>query len=73
MVRPTSKLAVQWCALGALQAESPTDYCLRYTAYQELLSAMTERIRVDEFNDCQVSPEPVLALYDRAIAALESP
>jgi hypothetical protein len=60
--------AVAWCAEGAVRASGMPD--LYYLAIRRLLAAVCGQ-PLWEFNDQQETVEPVLAAFDRAIAAGE--
>jgi hypothetical protein len=64
---PSNEGAVEWCAWGALVAAgaSQTDYDA--PVYLQLGAVIGERIV--NFNDAQETVEPILAAFDRAIAA----
>jgi hypothetical protein len=67
-VSPLSKWACRWCAYGALQAARPGYSAVDFhQAVSRLTLAMADNIM--EFNDSQERVEPVLAAFDRAIAA----
>jgi hypothetical protein len=69
-VDPQHEPARQWCANGALAAAgmclNPAHY-FKQPAVHRLEAAMGGNIA--EFNNCQETVEPVLAAFDRAIAA----
>lgn len=62
--------ATCWCAWGAVIVESGGDYG---AAIEELAWALStpREARISAFNDAQETVEPVLAMFDRAIARLE--
>jgi hypothetical protein len=68
-VSPTFRWAASWCALGAIRAATsnatPPEV---HEACDRLRSAMG-LVDIIVFNDRQKNVEPVLAAFDRAIAA----
>jgi hypothetical protein len=71
-VEPTSEQAVAWCAGGALiAAGSPDDERYRRAEFRRLEDAI-DCSWVANFNDLQETVEPILAAFDRAIAARET-
>lgn len=70
-ISPDSPHAVAWCAWGALSAAgAPIAEHLTHPAFVRLQAAVGKE-NVPFFNDHQKSVEPVLAAFDRAIAAAE--
>lgn len=70
-VSPYSRRAVSWCASGALNAAAMTDSRQSYfLAVCRLKDAIPDE-GIVAFNDRQKTVEPVLAAFDRAIAAGE--
>jgi hypothetical protein len=66
-VMPTSERAVAWCMFGALVAAGWDIRHTRHPAYHRLSAATNDEGAA--FNDRQTTVEPVLAAFDRAIAA----
>jgi hypothetical protein len=68
-VHPRSPRAVAWCIYGALIASGMTDY----RHWPELPAAVRLKAVIGGslvvFNEAQETVEPVLAAFDRAIAA----
>jgi hypothetical protein len=72
-VSTTCQWAVSWCAVGAIKAATSTATNREVQkAYARLRGAMG-LIDIIDFNDRQRSVEPVLAAFDRAIAAAPAP
>jgi hypothetical protein len=68
-VGPTSKRAVMWCAYGALFAAGvPRNQGAVHPAILRLEAAIPNA-GIASFNNLQKTVEPVLAAFDRAIAA----
>jgi hypothetical protein len=71
-VSPYSRSAIAWCAAGAVQAAAfVTSDLDRRSAHYRLIAAIDGEI-LSRFNDSQETVEPVLAAFDRAIAAGKS-
>jgi hypothetical protein len=68
-VSPYSSRAVAWCMSGALEAAALTESDLDRRRAHCRLRAAIGGISVADFNDTQETVEPVLAAFDRAIAA----
>jgi hypothetical protein len=67
-VDPTSARTVAWCIYGAMDAAGvPVDSS--HPAYRRLMGAIGGEC-VADFNNRQETVEPVLAAFDRAIAAV---
>lgn len=67
-VPPTSKSAVSWCMSGALYAAAQLGNHAAYGfAYRRLTGVIPDNL-VAEFNDRQQMVEPILAVFDSAIA-----
>lgn len=66
IVPPHSPKAVCWCAVGALIA---VGVHTPHPARNRLLAAIRTGESLSTFNDRQETVEPVLAAFDRAIAA----
>jgi hypothetical protein len=75
---PTSERAVAWCAYGALLAAGLHERGYGNDGYGndpavKRLQAATGNWSIGGFNNRQETVEPVLAAFDRAIAACGSP
>lgn len=68
-VSPYSRHAVAWCMGGALSAAALTASDLDRRNAQCRLIVAIGCASVPDFNDAQKTVEPVLAAFDRAIAA----
>ena len=70
---PWGSKACRWCASGALEFGDSSDDC-RQEAWEALSAEIPGvSVRVTDFNDFMGRTQvEVLALYDRAIAALEA-
>lgn len=64
----TDERAVAWCAHGALVASGVEPGAKTHPAMIRLCAAMGDSI-IGNFNDRQETVEPILAAFDRAIAA----
>jgi hypothetical protein len=64
-----SRWAVAWCASGALKAARTGTSDLDYRRASIRLIAAIGGVNIADFNDRQETVEPVLAAFDRAIAA----
>jgi hypothetical protein len=66
------KRAAAWCAAGAVFAAGVAPDNWRHPAFVRLKAAIGANVGVHDFNDSQRTVEPVLAAFDRAIAAGQS-
>lgn len=67
-VNPRSEWAVSWCMSGALIAAGVDE--LGHSAFRRLSDAISRFSSfIPAFNDHQETVEPILAAFDRAIAA----
>jgi hypothetical protein len=71
-VDPTGPTAIAWCMNGALIAAGVVLPLKKHPAFRRLKSAIGTA-PVSVFNDAQETVEPILAAFDRAIAACGSP
>jgi hypothetical protein len=67
---PESDVAVAWCAYGALRAAGLNDRGFAHHPVLVVLRAAIGGGDITLFNDSQETVEPVLAAFDRAIAAV---
>jgi hypothetical protein len=68
-VKPSSDHAVAWCAYGALAAAGMSPNGPHYYPAVRQLMIAAGCHSLPYFNDAQETVEPVLAAFDRAIAA----
>lgn len=68
-VSPRSRHATAWCMSGALCAAALVESDLDRRNAQCRLIAAIGGVSVADFNDTQETVEPILAAFDRAIAA----
>ena len=66
--QPWSEDAVAWCASGALEAAQAGASDLEYRRALLRLQDATGDELIAAFNDRQQTVEPILAVFDRAIA-----
>lgn len=72
-VLPQGSAACRWCAVGAIQAAANGDDDMAWVAQAAVADCLsTGDMSITRFNDTQVTSEPVLDLFDRAIERLES-
>jgi hypothetical protein len=68
LVYARSDKAAAWCMFGALRAAGMTgDF--HHPAFVRLTEVLDAGMSISSFNDAQENVEPVLAAFDRAIAA----